>query len=177
MRLKLFGVFLILFVIGSLSLPANLQAQVVTPAPLENSPYDAEVFKIADQLQCPVCQGQTVAFSNSGLAQQMRALIKKKLEEKQTQAQILQYFVERYGDGILTNPPPNGFTVVVWILPFVIFLVAVGVVGYVLRGWRRKPNEVYSRTPPVEVTVPLSREVWQEYEARVEREYSSKEQN
>lgn len=114
------------------------QAQVVTPAPLENSIYDSDTFKIADQLQCPVCQGVTVAYSNSGLAQQMRILIKKKLEQGETREQILQYFVDRYGESILTNPPKSGFTLLVWLLPIAGLLVGAGTVGYALRSWKAR---------------------------------------
>lgn len=114
------------------------RAQVVTPAPLENSIYDSDTFKVADQLQCPVCQGVTVAYSNSGLAQQMRLLIKKKLETGETKEQILQYFVDRYGESILTNPPKSGFTLLVWLLPVAGLLVGAGTVGYALRNWKAR---------------------------------------
>lgn len=159
------------------------QAQVVTPAPLENSPYDAQTFKIADQMQCPVCQGQTVAFSNSGLSQQMRILIKKKLEQGETEQQILQYFVDRYGESILTNPPKSGFDLIVWLLPILGLLAGTGVVGYVLRNWRSR-NELAPRSGSEQSpstadnlkmleysqTVPLNAQVLKEYEERVELE-------
>lgn len=122
-------------------------AQVVTPAPLENSIYDSDTFKVADQLQCPVCQGVTVAYSNSGLAQQMRLLIKKKLETGETKEQILQYFVDRYGESILTNPPKSGFTLLVWLLPVAGLLVGAGTVGYALRNWKVR---IRSRTGRVQ---------------------------
>lgn len=173
----------------------EVQAQVVTPAALENSPYDAETFKIADQLQCPVCQGVTVAYSNSGLAQQMRAIIKKKLEQGEGREIILAYFVERYGESILTNPPRSGFTLLVWLLPVAGFLVSVGVVGLVLRRWgkrlqaARSPvrdsgfsqpqtnlhNQVLGNPPGSfhqAFGVPVSAEVLKEYEEKVEREVS-----
>lgn len=192
-RLALIIILALLVVLNSVW---EAQAQVVTPPPLENSPYDAQTFKIADQLQCPVCQGVTVAYSNSGLAQQMRALIKKKLEQGENQEQILQYFVERYGESILTNPPRSGFTLLVWLLPVIGLLLGAGIVGYVLRGWKRQIYEFATRNRPspakqsglvpaqntelaekppsvVEVSqVPVSAEVLKEYEERVELELS-----
>lgn len=157
------------------------QAQVVSPSPLENSPYDAETFKIADQMQCPVCQGQTVAFSNSGLSQQMRTLIKKKLEQGEIEQQILQYFVDRYGEGILTNPPKSGFNLVVWLLPILGLVAGTGVVGYVLRNWHGRKelateHNLEQNSTSFEIlrhggqAVPLSAEVWKAYEKRVELE-------
>ncbi len=179
-----------------LTSPGPLLAQVVTPPPLENSPFDAQTFKIADQLQCPVCQGVTVAYSNSGLAQQMRSLIKKKLEQGENREQILQYFVDRYGESILTNPPKNGFTLLVWLLPVVGLLVGAGGVAYVLKVWKTrlenfKPgreefpveegsnlsqgNEAFAHTiTPTKggetSPIPLNAELLKEYEERVERE-------
>ncbi len=124
------------------------RAQVVTPAPLENSIYDSDTFKVADQLQCPVCQGVTVAYSNSGLAQQMRLLIKKKLETGENREQILQYFVDRYGESILTNPPKSGFTLLVWLLPIAGLLVGAGTVGYALRSWKTRIRSRAGRLIP-----------------------------
>lgn len=178
--------------------PPNMgQAQVITPSTYENSVYDQETFRIADQLQCPVCQGQTVAYSNAGLAQQMRILIKKKLEAGEKQEQVLQYFVDRYGQGILTTPPKTGFTLLVWLLPVAGLLVGAGTVGYVLRSWRRrwsptaKPSSLgpeVSQGQDIEIKsglpaqpdarpaiyqdqeVPVKSVQLKNYEARVERE-------
>jgi len=154
------------------------QAQVVPPSPTESSPYDAETFKVADQLQCPVCQGVTVAYSNSGLAQQMRVLIKKKLEQGEDQTQILQYFVERYGEGILTTPPKQGFFLLVWLLPIAALLVGVLIVTGALKNWRPRRYQAKITSPDLEIglpsialaEVPISPEIFAEYEERVERE-------
>jgi cytochrome c-type biogenesis protein CcmH len=152
---------------------SNASAQVVTPAPVENTTYAAQVFSVADQLQCPVCQGQTVAYSNSGLAQQMRTLIAKKLEEGASREQILAYFVERYGDGILTTPPRSGFTLLVWVLPFVGLLIGTGIVGLALRKFRQTRPIVPSPQVQPALTGVVTSETWisrEDYEARVEAE-------
>lgn len=179
----------------SVNINNTARAQVVTPAPLENSIYDSDTFKVADQLQCPVCLGVTVAYSNSGLAQQMRLLIKKKLEAGETRDQILQYFVDRYGESILTNPPKSGFTLLVWLLPVAGLLVGAGTVGYALRGWKARirsrtrlvqpdallwvgPSETGGQPTgegTLQETLPsyssgLNPEKLQEYQARVEAE-------
>jgi cytochrome c-type biogenesis protein CcmH len=151
----------------------SASAQVVTPAPVENTTYAAQVFSIADQLQCPVCQGQTVAYSNSGLAQQMRTLIAKKLEEGASREQVLTYFVERYGDGILTTPPRSGFTLLVWVLPFVGLLVGTGIVGLALRKFRQaRPGGPSPKVQPAPPSVVPSESGMsrKDYEARVEEE-------
>ena len=78
---------------------------------------DNQVREISYLLMCPVCQGQTVAESNSELATQMRAIIKQKLEEGESKKEIIAYFVNRYGETILGAPPPKGANWLIWVLP------------------------------------------------------------
>ena len=80
---------------------------------------DNQVREISYLLMCPVCQGQTVAESNSELATQMRAIIKQKLEEGESKKEIIAYFVDRYGETILGAPPTKGANWFIWVLPAV----------------------------------------------------------
>src|SRR5262245_29414224 len=75
-----------------------LAQQVVDPN------TDPRVREVARDLQCPICQNLSVADSPSALAGDMRALIAKQLEQGRSKEQIEQYFVERYGEGILLSP-------------------------------------------------------------------------
>ncbi len=85
---------------------------------LAEDPLDARAREIASSLSCPICAGLTVADSGSTLAQQMRALILKKLKAGESRQQILDYFVDRYGESILLEPPRQGFNLGLWWLPF-----------------------------------------------------------
>ena len=76
---------------------------------------DEGVRRVALQLQCPVCEGETVADSPSGLATDMRALIRTRLAAGVPDQQILDEFVASYGDGILTEPPKRGVSLGVWL--------------------------------------------------------------
>src|SRR4030066_2025146 len=78
---------------------------------------DNQIREISYLLSCPVCQGQTVAESNSELATQMRAIIKQKLEKGESKQEIIAYFVNRYGETILGAPPPKGANWLIWVLP------------------------------------------------------------
>jgi cytochrome c-type biogenesis protein CcmH len=91
---------------------------------------DDRVNEIAYHLMCPVCQGQSVAESNSNLANDMRMIIRKQLEEGKTDQEVLDYFVKRYGDSILSSPPTKGINWLLWIMPGV--AVALGAVGIAL---------------------------------------------
>ncbi len=97
-----------------------------------------EALEIAGALNCPVCQGESVKDSPSTLAQEMRALIEKKLEQGQTRDEIVQYFVDRYGEKILRDPPKQGFDLVLWWLPLLGLVVGVGVLAWVLNSWRAR---------------------------------------
>ena len=85
------------------------------PSPAEG--LDDRVNEIAHLLMCPVCQGQSVAESNSNLAQDMRQIIRKQLEEGKSKDEVIAYFVSRYGETILASPPPRGVNWLLWVLP------------------------------------------------------------
>ncbi|MGB7291688.1 MAG: cytochrome c-type biogenesis protein [Thermodesulfobacteriota bacterium] len=78
---------------------------------------DDEVREISYLLMCPVCQGQSVAESNSELAKDMRSIIREKLEAGESKEEIINYFVNRYGESILGYPPVKGVNLLLWILP------------------------------------------------------------
>lgn len=99
----------------ALSLLLVLLLQSSIPSAAES--LDDRVNEIAHQLMCPVCQGQSVAESNSNLAQDMRQIIRKQLEEGKSKEEVIAYFVNRYGDTILASPPPKGVNWLLWALP------------------------------------------------------------
>src|ERR1051325_1172098 len=100
---------------------------------------DDAVRRIASRMMCPVCEGQTVNDSSSGLAKDMRALIRQKFEAGEPDQQILDDFVASYGDGILTEPPKRGISLGVWIGPVVGVALGAILVTTLLRSWRRAP--------------------------------------
>jgi cytochrome c-type biogenesis protein CcmH len=101
---------------------------------------DDGVRRIGLQLQCPVCEGQNVADSPSGLATDMRGVIRTRLTAGASDQQILDEFVASYGDSILTEPPKRGISLGVWIGPVAALLLGAALVVVLLRTWR-KPAE------------------------------------
>jgi cytochrome c-type biogenesis protein CcmH len=89
------------------------------------------------QLQCPVCEGENAADSPSGLAADMRSVIRTRLIAGETDQQILDEFVASYGDSILSEPPKRGASLGVWIGPIVVVVLGALVLGVVVRSWRR----------------------------------------
>ena len=85
--------------------------------------YEEQMWKIAERLACPVCAGQSVKDSDSQLASQMRQLIVDRLRLGEDPEKIVQFLVERYGEGVRMDPPKTGFGLGVWIGPVVFFAI------------------------------------------------------
>jgi cytochrome c-type biogenesis protein CcmH len=120
---------------------ACLALAVFTLAPglVRADAVDDSVRRIALQLQCPVCEGENVADSPSGLAADMRSVIRAKVIAGESDQQILDDFVASYGDGILTEPPKRGISLGVWVGPVIGVTVGIVLVTLLLRSWRHAP--------------------------------------
>ncbi len=97
---------------------------------------DQRVQEVGAQLKCPVCQGESVADSPSLLAQQMRGSIRAQLQAGKSEQEVVQYFVNSYGLGIVWTPQWQGFTLLAWLVPIVLLLGGVGLLFLTLREWR-----------------------------------------
>ena len=100
-------------------------------------PIDDEARRIGKQLQCPVCSGASVAESPSELAGQMRTVIRAKLEAGESEQQIVGYFVDRYGDSVLIEPPRRGVGMLVWVAPVAMLAIGAVVLWRLLKIWLR----------------------------------------
>ncbi len=121
-------------------------AAAAVPAPAQPPALEQQVRAIASRLRCPVCQNESVADSPSGLAGQMRALIRTKLEEGQSPEEIVAYFVSRYGQWILLDPPRKGVGWILWTAPVVVLFAALVVAAAFLRRTVR-PEEATADSP------------------------------
>lgn len=120
---------------------------------------DDGVRRIALQLQCPVCEGENVADSPSGLASDMRVVIRTKLVAGESDQQIMDEFVASYGDSILTEPPKRGISLGVWVGPVIGVLLGIALVSALLLSWRRPLG---SRAAPA-VELAIDRDVATEF--------------
>jgi cytochrome c-type biogenesis protein CcmH len=98
---------------------------------------DRQTRELSSQLRCVVCQGLSLQDSPSQLAQEMRAIVREKLEEGMTQAEVREYFVERYGEWVLLEPEPRGFNLVVYILPVAMLFAGGAFIFLKARHWTR----------------------------------------
>jgi len=105
------------------------------------------VHDIAVQLRCVVCQNLSVADSPSEMASQMRAVIRERLAAGERPDQVVQYFVDKYGEWILLAPRRQGFNLLVWLAPAIAVAVGLIVVGVLVARWTRKRPAVMASPP------------------------------
>jgi cytochrome c-type biogenesis protein CcmH len=89
------------------------------------------------ELRCMVCQNQTLKDSHAELAQDLRDEVRRLLEGGNSDNQIRDYLVARYGDFVLYSPPLKRSTWLLWLGPFVLLVIAIAVV--ILLSRRRAP--------------------------------------
>ena len=90
-------------------------------------------------IMCPVCPGESIDQSQVALAVQMRGIVDEKLAEGWSDEQIREFFVERYGPSVLLEPPTEGVSLAVWLLPPIGVAAAIAVFVLALRHMRRRP--------------------------------------
>lgn len=124
-------------VLGALMLAAP--AWAVQPDEILDDPVlESRARDISAELRCVVCQNESIDASNAELARDMRLLVRDRLTKGDSNDEVKQFMVDRYGDYVLLKPPFKAKTYVLWIGPFVLLVLAL------LIGWRyyRRPAAV-----------------------------------
>jgi cytochrome c-type biogenesis protein CcmH len=97
-----------------------------TPERLSDPKLEARAVALQKELRCVVCQGQSLNESSAPLAADLRALIRKHIVDGESDAQIENYLVARYGDFILMKPPLETDTFLLWFGPLIVLVVGGG---------------------------------------------------
>lgn len=115
---------------------------------------EAAVRAISARLRCPVCQSENILDSQSGTAREMVEIVREQLAQGRSEAEIVAYFRERYGDYVMLSPPASGFGALVWATPLLLFLAGGGAYLALLRRNARafsgKAGEAAGRAPLTE---------------------------
>jgi len=80
------------------------------------------INKISKNLRCLICQGQSIYDSQSDFAISMKLLIKKKIEDGESETKIYQYLKNQYGEWIVYDPELNKKTILLWLFPLILFV-------------------------------------------------------
>lgn len=101
---------------------------------------DDRLFALSAQLKCQQCVGESVADSQSPSAVQFRQEVSEQMARGRSDAEILNFFVERYGQQVLLTPPSTGFASLVWIVPVVGLAAAVLLLVGTFRRWQGRES-------------------------------------
>jgi cytochrome c-type biogenesis protein CcmH len=160
MRFMLFAQMVLVFIIA-LAPPAN----AVNPSEiLADKVLEARARDISKELRCVVCQNQSIDDSDASLARDLRVLVRDRLTAGDSDQQVIDYVVSRYGDFVLLRPPVKGVTYVLWFSP--ILLALIGLTGLILYYRRQKAPVVVAAT----VQTPLSEDEIKRLDALLKRD-------
>lgn len=113
---------------------------------LADPALEARAREISRGLRCVVCQNESIDESNADLAHDLRVLVRERLKAGDSDEQVVQYIVDRYGDFVLLRPPVKRQTYLLWASPAILLLLAGAIILFYLRRHRR------SEAPPKPLT-------------------------
>jgi cytochrome c-type biogenesis protein CcmH len=106
-------------------------------APAFASERHPTLNELENELMCPICEGETLAESDSPAARQIKAVIREKIAAGETKSRIKRDLVAQYGREILAAPTKHGFDLLAWLLPLVGILVGGALLGAAAWRWSR----------------------------------------
>jgi cytochrome c-type biogenesis protein CcmH len=116
-------------------------AALALAAPAAACTPKTSLASLENQVMCPVCQGETIAQSDSEAAAQVKRLIARRVRQCASAADIKRELVAQYGPQILAAPPRHGFGWLAWLLPAIGLVVATGAMALLARRWSRPSQE------------------------------------
>lgn len=115
---------------------------------LDDPVQEQRARQVSQQLRCVVCQNQSIDESDAPLARDLRLLVRERIEAGDTNEEVLDFVVARYGEFVLLRPRFEGEGVILWLTPFLLLMIGTGLVVYYTRQSAAQPAE----------TQPLTRE-------------------
>jgi cytochrome c-type biogenesis protein CcmH len=110
-----------------------VQPDEVLPDPA----LEARAREISRGIRCPVCQGETIDDSNAGVARDLRLVVRERLLAGDTDAEVVAFVVDRYGEFVLFEPPAKGANLILWVAGPAMLLGGLAIAGLTLR---RRPG-------------------------------------
>lgn len=111
--------------------PAFAEPPPPPDVPLADLAMEAKAHDVMLVLRCLTCQNQSIADSNAGQAQAMRAEVRERIAAGESPDEVKAFFIERYGDWVSFSPPARADTMLLWAAPLLFLLVGVALM------WRR----------------------------------------
>lgn len=137
MRARFFAAFAVAMVVAGATLPV----QAVEPDEILSNPVlEARARTISEGLRCLVCQNESIDDSHAGLARDIRLLVRRRLEAGDTNQQIRDYLVSRYGAFILLRPPVEWGTLLLWTTPILVLVLGASAAMLASRRSRKQTD-------------------------------------
>lgn len=131
-----------------LLLVAALPALAIGPEELMDDPQlEARARTIYKDLRCVVCQNESIDSSAAGIAADMRRIVRERLEAGDSNQQIMDFMVARYGDYVLLDPPFKGSTLLLWFGPLAVLVIASTGIALAVARRRRASAGTSAATP------------------------------
>ena len=132
----------------AMALLAACPAHAVEPDEVLQDPaFEARARTISEGLRCLVCQNQSIDDSEAPLAKDLRLLVRERLKAGDSNEQIVDFIVTRYGEFVLLKPRFETHTLVLWLATPAVFLVALLIIAL---AYRRRRAEA-TNPPPLSV--------------------------
>ncbi|CAA7617157.1 cytochrome c-type biogenesis protein [Magnetospirillum sp. UT-4] len=104
---------------------------------LKDPALESRAQHLGKELRCLVCQSESIEDSNADLARDLRVIVRERIQSGESDDQVMQYVVDRYGDYVLLRPPFKASTLVLWVGPFALLLAGLAAAA---AFYRRRTN-------------------------------------
>jgi cytochrome c-type biogenesis protein CcmH len=111
----------------ALALMASPVAAVQPDEMLADPALEARARGISKDIRCPVCQGESIDDSNAPISRDLRLIIRERIMAGDTDEEVVDYIVARYGEFVLFNPRAEGSNLILWLAGPALFLAAIAV--------------------------------------------------
>ncbi|HQV28164.1 MAG TPA: cytochrome c-type biogenesis protein CcmH [Thermoflexales bacterium] len=151
------------FILGALVLFLGVLL-AARPTQAQDGSLEEQTREIAKNLNCPTCAGRNLADCPTDTCAQWKGEISTQLKAGRSAAQVTEYFIARFGPGVLQEPPREGGFLLAWIFPIVVFVGLIAAAFYVVRNSSRRgaPTAPAAATAADPYAVELERQVREE---------------
>jgi len=101
---------------------------------LDDPALEERARDLSKGLRCVVCQNESIDESNADLARELRLVVRDRGREGDSDEQVVQYLVDRYGEFVLLKPRTDGWNIILWLAAPALFLIALGVGIFYVRS-------------------------------------------
>lgn len=109
---------------------------------LDDPVLEQRARDLSSGLRCLVCRNESIDESNADLARDMRILVRERLVAGDTDAEVINFLVDRFGEYVLLRPTTEGSNVLLWLAAPALFLIAFGGAVFYLRGRARQKPQI-----------------------------------